>query len=120
MVSLGCFSTLYQSCLFQIIIAGLVAFCEPGIWTALNNLGAGGNAKVRCPRSLLPRNFDGQIEQPYLDNAANALTYGLMSVRCFIAGGISNKLTAKWTLFLGAAFYTPYAAGLYCNNWYGN
>lgn len=43
-----------------------------------------------------------------------------MSVGCFIAGGISNKLTAKWTLFIGAAFYTPYAAGLYCNNRYGN
>lgn len=37
---------LYRSCLLQIIIVGLVAFCEPGIWTALNNLGAGGNAKV--------------------------------------------------------------------------
>ncbi|KAL5342720.1 major facilitator superfamily domain-containing protein [Aspergillus crustosus] len=94
--------TFYRSCLFQIIIVGLVAFCEPGIWTALNNLGAGGNAK------------------PYLNNAANALTYGLMSVGCFLAGGVTNKITAKWTLFLGAAFYTPYAAGLYCNNRYGN
>ncbi|KAL4931009.1 major facilitator superfamily domain-containing protein [Aspergillus undulatus] len=93
---------LYRSCLFQIVIVGLVAFCEPGIWTALNNLGAGGNAK------------------PYLNNAANALTYGLMSIGCFLAGGVSNKITAKWTLFLGAAFYTPYAAGLYCNNRYGN
>ncbi|KAL4881749.1 MFS general substrate transporter [Aspergillus karnatakaensis] len=92
----------YRSCLFQIIIVGLVAFCEPGIWTALNNLGAGGNAK------------------PYLNNAANALTYGLMSIGCFLAGGVTNKITAKWTLFLGAAFYTPYAAGLYCNNRYGN
>lgn len=36
----------YRSCLLQIIIVGVVAFCEPGIWTALNNLGAGGNAKV--------------------------------------------------------------------------
>ncbi|KAL4897071.1 major facilitator superfamily domain-containing protein [Aspergillus ambiguus] len=93
---------LYRSCLFQIIIVGLVAFCEPGIWTALNNLGAGGNAK------------------PFLNNAANALTYGLMSIGCFLAGGVTNKLTAKWTLFIGAAFYTPYAAGLYCNNRYGN
>jgi hypothetical protein len=40
-------SQFYRSCLFQIIIVGLVAFCEPGIWTALNNLGAGGNASVR-------------------------------------------------------------------------
>ncbi|KAJ5689689.1 hypothetical protein N7462_004081 [Penicillium macrosclerotiorum] len=92
----------YRSCLFQIIIVGLVAFCEPGIWTALNNLGAGGNAS------------------PFLNNAANALTYGLMSVGCFIAGGVTNKITAKWTLVIGAAFYTPYAAGLYCNNRYGN
>lgn len=48
MVSLGRFETLYRSTLFQIVIVGLVAFCEPGIWTALNNLGAGGNAKVGC------------------------------------------------------------------------
>ncbi|CAG7930904.1 unnamed protein product [Penicillium olsonii] len=93
---------LYRSCLLQIILVGLVAFCEPGIWTALNNLGAGGNAK------------------PFLNNAANALTYGLMSIGCFLAGGVTNKITAKWTLFIGAAFYTPYAAGLYCNNRYGN
>ncbi|KAK6062897.1 hypothetical protein SCUP515_12901 [Seiridium cupressi] len=93
---------LYRSCLFQIIIVGLVSLCEPGIWTALNNLGAGGQAS------------------PFLNNAANALTYGLMSVGCTIAGGVSNKITPKWTLVLGAAFYTPYAAGLYCNNRYGN
>ena len=43
-----------------------------------------------------------------------------MSVGCFLAGGVTNKITAKWTLFIGAAFYTPYAAGLYCNNRYGN
>ncbi|KAJ5631598.1 uncharacterized protein N7484_011698 [Penicillium longicatenatum] len=80
-MAFGHFLEFYRSCLFQIIIVGLVAFCEPGIWTALNNLGAGG---------------------------------------CFLAGGVTNKITAKWTLFIGAAFYTPYAAGLYCNNRYGN
>lgn len=31
-----------------------------------------------------------------------------------------NKISAKWSLVIGAAFYTPYAAGLYCNNRYGN
>lgn len=40
------FMRLYRSCLFQMIIVGLVGFCEPGIWTALNNLGAGGQASV--------------------------------------------------------------------------
>lgn len=46
---MGRISHHYTSCLFQIIIVGLVAFCEPGIWTALNNLGAGGNASVSRP-----------------------------------------------------------------------
>lgn len=40
------FLQVYRSCFFQIIIVGLVALCEPGIWTALNNLGAGGQASV--------------------------------------------------------------------------
>lgn len=40
------FTRVYRSCLFQIVIVGLVSFCEPGIWTALNNLGAGGQASV--------------------------------------------------------------------------
>ena len=47
----------YRSCLLQIIIVGLVAFCEPGIWTALNNLGAGGNAKVSHLSVGDPRNY---------------------------------------------------------------
>lgn len=41
---------IYRSCLFQIIVVGLVALCEPGIWTALNNLGAGGQASVSPDR----------------------------------------------------------------------
>lgn len=49
---MGRLTSIYRSCLFQIIIVGLVAFCEPGIWTALNNLGAGGNASVS--RSVFP------------------------------------------------------------------
>lgn len=46
--------TVYRSVLFQIVIVGLVAFCEPGIWTALNNLGAGGNAKVHGQQECDP------------------------------------------------------------------
>jgi hypothetical protein len=43
-----------------------------------------------------------------------------MSIGCTLSGGVSNYITPKWTLFIGAALYTPYAAGLYCNNRYGN
>lgn len=92
----------YRSVLFQIILVGLVSFAEPGIWNALNNLGAGGQQK------------------PYLVNAANSLTYGIMSIGCALAGGLCNKIGLKWTLVLGVIFYTPYASSLYCNNRFGN
>lgn len=49
------FSTFYRSRVFQIIVVGLVTFCELGIWMAVNNLGAGGSAKVRRPVSVHPR-----------------------------------------------------------------
>jgi len=53
--------TVYRSVLFQIIIVGLVAFCEPGIWTALNNLGAGGNASVRYVRRMPQRSANIRV-----------------------------------------------------------
>lgn len=43
-----------------------------------------------------------------------------MSVGCTVAGGVANRITPRWALVLGAALYTPYAAGLYCNNRFGN
>lgn len=67
-MALNKLTAFYRSCLFQIIIVGLVGFCEPGIWTALNNLGAGGNASVSS-RIDIPAQHDmltyitGNIEQ---------------------------------------------------------
>ncbi|UZJ55595.1 hypothetical protein CBS101457_004915 [Exobasidium rhododendri] len=99
--SLARLSKMYRSVMFQIVIVGLISFTQPGIWTALNNLGAGGQA------------------QPYLINTANALTYGIMSVGCILAGGLCNVIGTKWTLMIGVVFYTPYASSLYCNNRFG-
>lgn len=48
----------WRGTLLQCIITGMVSFAEPGIWNALNSLGAGGQQK------------------PYLVNAANAITFG--------------------------------------------
>jgi hypothetical protein len=75
MVSLGRFSTLYRSTLFQIVIVGLVAFCEPGIWTALNNLGAGGNAKVGSCRKPASggNNIGEQILLTFLDSLTSTM-----------------------------------------------
>lgn len=52
------FTRWYRSPLFNVIIAGLISFTQPGIWNALNNTGAGGQ------------------QEPYLVNAANSLTFG--------------------------------------------
>ncbi|GME42573.1 putative duf895 domain membrane protein [Neofusicoccum parvum] len=91
----------WRGTLLQCIITGLVSFCEPGIWNALNSLGAGGQQK------------------PYLVNAANAITFGIMIFGCTLAGGLSNKIGLKWTLVLGTLGYPFYSAALYVNNRFG-
>lgn len=63
----------------------------------------------------------GGDEQPYLVNAANALTFGLMVVSCFFfSGPCVRYIGIKWTLVLGTIGYAPYAAGLYTHNRYGD
>jgi hypothetical protein len=49
----------HRSTLFNAFIIGGVGFLAPGLWNAMNSLGAGG------------------AESPYLINAANALVFGL-------------------------------------------
>lgn len=51
--------TWYHTTLFNAFIIGGVGFMAPGLWNAMNSLGAGG------------------AESPFLINAANALVFGL-------------------------------------------
>lgn len=88
----------YRSTFYNAIILGICNFCAPGIWGAMNSLGGGGQ------------------EDPWLVDAANALTFCLMVLTCALSGVFVKYLGIKWTLILGAAGYAPYAAGLYCNN----
>lgn len=74
----------------------------PGLWNAMNDLGAGGSL------------------DPFLVNAANALVFGLMGFLCLFGGPIANRIGLSTTLLLGAVGYPIYSAGLYCNNRYGN
>ena len=74
----------------------------PGIWGAMNSLGAGGE------------------EKPYLVNTANALTFCLMVVSCFFSSVLVRYIGIKWALVFGTIGYAPYAAGLYANNRFGN
>ncbi|GJN87616.1 hypothetical protein Rhopal_000571-T1 [Rhodotorula paludigena] len=92
----------YRSTWWAALALGICNFCAPGIWGAMNSLGAGGQAT------------------PFLVNASNALTFGLMVVTAFLTSAMVRVIGVRWTLFFGAAGYAPYAAGLYCNNRFGN
>ncbi|KAJ5914359.1 hypothetical protein N7504_003242 [Penicillium tannophilum] len=92
----------YRSTFYNALILGLCNLLAPGIWGAMNSLGGGGE------------------EKPYLVNAANALTFGLMVVSCFLGSVVVRFIGIKWTLIIGTMGYAPYAAGLYTNNRFGD
>ncbi|GKZ97077.1 hypothetical protein CBS147343_4891 [Aspergillus niger] len=91
----------YRSTTYNALVLGLCNFLAPGIWTAMNSLGGGGS------------------ESPYLVDAANALTFGLMVFSCFFGSVVVRIVGIKWTLILGTVGYAPYAAGLYTHNRFG-
>ncbi|KAI1319402.1 MFS general substrate transporter [Xylariaceae sp. FL0255] len=94
--------TWYRTTLFNAFVIGGVGFLAPGLWNAMNQLGAGG------------------AEKPFLINAANALVFGILGLVCIFGSPIANRLGLNWTLFLGLVGYPIYSAGLYLNNRYGN
>lgn len=61
----------------------------------------------------------GGDESPYLVNTANALTFCLMVVTCYLSGVVVKYIGIKWTLIIGSAGYVLFAAGLYVHNRYG-
>ncbi|KAJ7512477.1 major facilitator superfamily transporter [Mycena galericulata] len=92
----------YRSTFYNMTILGLCNLAAPGIWIAMNSLGAGGE------------------ESPQLVNAANALTFCLMVVSCYFSSAIVGYIGIKGALVVGTVGYAPFAAGLYTNNRYGN
>ncbi|KAI0876806.1 MFS general substrate transporter [Hypoxylon argillaceum] len=91
----------YRTTLFNAFVIGAVGFIAPGLWNAMNALGAGG------------------AEKPYLVNAANALVFGILGIMCIFGAPIANRIGLSWTLFFGVVGYPIYSAGLYLNNRYG-
>ncbi|KAK7926502.1 hypothetical protein PG985_003500 [Apiospora marii] len=87
--------------MYNMTILGLCNLLAPGLWTAMNSLGAGGS------------------QSPQLVNAANAATFCLMVVSCYFSTAIVHYIGIKYALSLGTIGYAPYAAGLYLNNRYG-
>ncbi|RAO66024.1 uncharacterized protein BHQ10_002036 [Talaromyces amestolkiae] len=86
----------FRSTLFVIIIVSITAFTCPGLYYALNNLGAGGGTN------------------PTIVNAANAIIFGVIAVSSPFIGAIVNRINPRLGLLIGSAFYTPYAGALYC------
>ncbi|KAE8145186.1 major facilitator superfamily domain-containing protein [Aspergillus avenaceus] len=91
----------YRGTLYQAVILGLISFTQPGIWDALNGLGAGG------------------LATPYFVNASNVITYVIMIVTCPIFAIAGNRFSLKWVLVAGTLGYVPYFAALYCNSVFG-
>ncbi|KAH7042132.1 major facilitator superfamily transporter [Macrophomina phaseolina] len=91
----------YRSTFYNMTILGLCNLSAPGIWIAMNSLGAGGAAS------------------PKVVNAANALTFCLMVVSCYFSSVIVHYIEIKGSLIFGTLGYAPFAAGLYTNNRYG-
>ncbi|GME49719.1 major facilitator superfamily transporter [Neofusicoccum parvum] len=91
----------FRSTFYNMTILGLCNLSAPGIWIAMNSLGAGGAAS------------------PKVVNAANALTFCLMVVSCYVSSVIVHYIGIKGSLIFGTLGYAPFAAGLYTNNRYG-
>ncbi|TVY84104.1 UNC93-like protein [Lachnellula suecica] len=91
----------YRSTLYCAFLVSIVGFLGPGMYNALNGLGAGGGV------------------HPDISNAANAIIYGIISSSSYFVAALANRITPKYTLLIGTLGSTPYAAGLYCNDRYG-
>ncbi|KAF6831020.1 duf895 domain membrane protein [Colletotrichum musicola] len=91
----------YRSPFYNATILGMCSFAAPGLWGAMNSLGAGG------------------AQEPYLVNTGNALTFCLMVVSCWLTSAIVKYIGIKGALVVGTIGFAPYSAGLYLNNRYG-
>ncbi|KAF9880289.1 cytochrome c oxidase subunit 1 [Colletotrichum karsti] len=91
----------YRSSFYNATILGMCSFAAPGLWGAMNSLGAGG------------------AQEPYLVNTGNALTFCLMIVSCWLTSSIVKYIGIKGALVIGTIGFAPYSAGLYLNNRYG-
>jgi len=91
----------HKSTWYNTTIVGLCQFLAPGLWNAMNSLGAGG------------------LQDPVVVNTANAITFSLMFLTALFGSAIVRLIGVRNTLALGTVGYAPYSAALYCNSVYG-
>ncbi|PLB53473.1 MFS general substrate transporter [Aspergillus steynii IBT 23096] len=92
----------FRSTLFQALVIAGVFFCGPGMYGALNALGAGG------------------LKSPLLVNITSGLSYGLNVIFALLTGVFVNVLGERIVLSLGVIGFSINGASLYCNNMFGN
>ncbi|KAI1075954.1 MFS general substrate transporter [Whalleya microplaca] len=97
--------TWYRTTFFNVSVVAACAFIAPGLWAAINGLGAGGAAS------------------PYYVNTANSVIFVLQFVICIFGTWVIAKVGLKWALVMGMIGFPIYAASLYThvkysNNWY--
>ncbi|KAI0038746.1 MFS general substrate transporter [Auriscalpium vulgare] len=80
----------YYNPYVQVVLLGFVCFMCPGLFNALNGLGAG-----------------GQLDSETSANA-NSTLYATFAVAAFFAGSINNVLGPRLTLLLGSSGYCIY------------
>ncbi|KAI0005728.1 hypothetical protein F4779DRAFT_597551 [Xylariaceae sp. FL0662B] len=97
--------TWYRTTFFNLSVVAACAFIAPGLWAAINGLGAGGAAS------------------PYYVNTANSVIFVLQFVVCIFGTWLIAKVGFRWALSIGMIGFPIYAASLYThvkysNNWY--
>ncbi|TVY81455.1 UNC93-like protein [Lachnellula suecica] len=92
----------FRGVFFQATVVGIAAFTAPGLWNAMQSVGAGGQ------------------QTPYLIMAGNALLFALMTFTCMTGSIIVNRFGLKASFIFGTTGYVLYSAALYANNRYGN
>ncbi|CAO1635379.1 unnamed protein product [Parajaminaea phylloscopi] len=88
----------YRATFTQATILGICSFLAPGLWGAMNSLGAGGQSS------------------PGTVNAANALTFVLMIFTSWGTSSLINLTSVPIALAIGTSGYGVYAAGLYLSS----
>ncbi|KAF9140243.1 hypothetical protein BGX30_006813 [Mortierella sp. GBA39] len=88
----------WTSPLAQVLAVGVICFCCPGMFNALNSLGGGGQVNSKVGQN------------------ANVALYTCFAIFGLLSGAIHNKLGPKWTIFIGCLAYALYVGSLLCYN----
>lgn len=88
----------WSRAIVQIFLVGLLGFCCPGMFNALNGLGKAGGKDSSA------------------GNAANAVLYGCFAVFGYLGGACFNLFGNKVLMVVGGSMYAVYAAGVYIAN----